>query len=238
MMADENTIETPDVVTDVAAEGGESQGRRGRGRGNRDGGNREGGGRGRGGRDDRRGGKQEEDDGIIEKLVHINRVSKTVKGGKRFGFAALVVVGDGQGRVGFGHGKAREVPEAITKATAAARKKMIRVPLKEGRTLHHDGNGRFGAGKVTVRSAPPGTGIIAGGPMRAVFESLGVADVVTKSVGTSNPYNMIRATFDALSEQTSPKSVAQRRGKKVADLLGRGGASAVEAEAEAAAIVE
>ncbi|MCL9981761.1 MAG: 30S ribosomal protein S5 [Erythrobacter sp.] len=238
-MADENTIETPDVVTDVAAEGGEAQGRRGRGRGgNRDGGNREGGGRGRGGRDDRRGGKQEEDDGIIEKLVHINRVSKTVKGGKRFGFAALVVVGDGQGRVGFGHGKAREVPEAITKATAAARKKMIRVPLKEGRTLHHDGNGRFGAGKVTVRSAPPGTGIIAGGPMRAVFESLGVADVVTKSVGTSNPYNMIRATFDALSEQTSPKSVAQRRGKKVADLLGRGGASAAEAEAEAAAIVE
>jgi small subunit ribosomal protein S5 len=238
-MADENTIETPDVVTDVAAEGGEAQGRRGRGRGgNRDGGNREGGGRGRGGRDNNRGGKQEEDDGIIEKLVHINRVSKTVKGGKRFGFAALVVVGDGQGRVGFGHGKAREVPEAITKATAAARKKMIRVPLKEGRTLHHDGNGRFGAGKVTLRTAPPGTGIIAGGPMRAVFESLGVADVVTKSVGTSNPYNMIRATFDALTEQTSPKSVAQRRGKKVADLLGRSGSSAVEAEADAAAIVE
>jgi small subunit ribosomal protein S5 len=241
-MADENTIETPDVATDVAAEGGEAQGRRGRGRGgNRDGGgggNREGGSRGRGGRDNNRGGPQQEDDGIIEKLVHINRVSKTVKGGKRFGFAALVVVGDGQGRVGFGHGKAREVPEAITKATAAARKKMIRVPLKEGRTLHHDGNGRFGAGKVTVRTAPPGTGIIAGGPMRAVFESLGVADVVTKSVGTSNPYNMIRATFDALTEQTSPKSVAQRRGKKVADLLGRGGATAVEAEAEAAAIAE
>jgi small subunit ribosomal protein S5 len=238
-MADENTIETPDVATDVAAEGGEAQGRRGRGRGgNRDGGNREGGGRGRGGRDNNRGGNQQEDDGIIEKLVHINRVSKTVKGGKRFGFAALVVVGDGQGRVGFGHGKAREVPEAITKATASARKKMIRVPLKEGRTLHHDGNGRFGAGKVTVRTAPPGTGIIAGGPMRAVFESLGVADVVTKSVGTSNPYNMIRATFDALTEQTSPKSVAQRRGKKVADLLGRGGATAVEAEAEAAAIAE
>ena len=222
-MADENTIETPEVVGEVAGDAGEAQGRRGRGRG----GNREGGGgdrgRGRGGRDDRRGGKQEEDDGIIEKLVHINRVSKTVKGGKRFGFAALVVVGDGQGRVGFGHGKAREVPEAITKATAAARKKMIRVPLKEGRTLHHDGKGRFGAGKVNVRSAPAGTGIIAGGPMRAVFESLGVADVVTKSVGTSNPYNMIRATFDALTSQTSPKSVAQRRGKKVADLLGRGG---------------
>ncbi|MCZ8369149.1 MAG: 30S ribosomal protein S5 [Porphyrobacter sp.] len=234
-MADENTIETPEVAVE-AGDAGDNQSRRGRGRGgNREGGDR---GRGRGGRDDRRGGKQEEDDGIIEKLVHINRVSKTVKGGKRFGFAALVVVGDGQGRVGFGHGKAREVPEAITKATASARKKMIRVPLKEGRTLHHDGNGRFGAGKVTVRTAPPGTGIIAGGPMRAVFESLGVADVVTKSVGTSNPYNMIRATFDALSEQTSPKSVAQRRGKKVADLLGRGGASAAEAEAEATAIAE
>ena len=206
-----------------------------RGGGDRGGPNR---GRGRGGRDDRRGGRQEEDDGTIEKLVHINRVSKTVKGGKRFGFAALVVVGDGTGRVGFGHGKAREVPEAITKATAAAKKKMIRVPLKDGRTLHHDGNGRFGAGKVTLRTAPPGTGIIAGGPMRAVFESLGVADVVTKSVGTSNPYNMIRATFDALSEQTSPKSVAQRRGKKVVDLLGRGGGSSAEVEAEAAAITE
>ncbi|WP_234033055.1 30S ribosomal protein S5 [Erythrobacter rubeus] len=211
--------------------------RQGRGRGR--GGDNRGGGRGRGGRDNRRGGRrEEEDDGIIEKLVHINRVSKTVKGGKRFGFAALVVVGDGQGRVGFGKGKAREVPEAITKATAAARKHMIRVALKEGRTLHHDANGRFGAGKVTVRTAPPGTGIIAGGPMRAVFESLGVADVVTKSVGTSNPYNMIRATFDALVNQTSPKSVAQRRGKKVADLLGRGGADKAEAEADAAAVVE
>ncbi|ALE16821.1 SSU ribosomal protein S5p (S2e) [Altererythrobacter epoxidivorans] len=218
---------------------GQPQERQGRGgRGGRDGGRDGGRGRGRG-RDDRRGNRrEEEDDGIIEKLVHINRVSKTVKGGKRFGFAALVVVGDGSGRVGFGHGKAREVPEAITKATASARKKMIRVPLKEGRTLHHDGNGRFGAGKVTVRTAPPGTGIIAGGPMRAVFESLGVADVVTKSVGTSNPYNMIRATFDALQDQTSPKSVAQRRGKKVVDLLGRGGASEAEAEADAAAIAE
>ncbi len=249
-MADENTenqAEVPAVATTPSeaaenqspAQADDGNARRGRGRG---GGNRDGGGgdrgRGRGGRDNNRGGKQEEDDGIIEKLVHINRVSKTVKGGKRFGFAALVVVGDGQGRVGFGHGKAREVPEAITKATAAARKKMIRVPLKEGRTLHHDGNGRFGAGKVTLRTAPAGTGIIAGGPMRAVFESLGVADVVTKSVGSSNPYNMIRATFDALTEQTSPKSVAQRRGKKVADLLGRGGSSAAEAEADAAAIVE
>ena len=165
-------------------------------------------------------------------------MSKTVKGGKRFGFAALVVVGDGKGRAGFGHGKAREVPEAISKATAAAKKSMVRVPLRDGRTLHHDGLGHFGAGKVTVRSAPSGTGIIAGGPMRAVFESLGVADVVTKSVGTSNPYNMIRATFEALKEQTSPRSVAQRRGKKVADLLGRGGASAAEAEAQAEAITE
>ncbi len=194
---------------------------------------------GRGGRDgNRRGGRDDEDDGTIEKLVHINRVSKTVKGGKRFGFAALVVVGDGTGRVGFGKGKAREVPEAINKATAAAKKKMIRVPLKDGRTLHHDAKGRFGAGKVTVRSAPAGTGIIAGGPMRAVFESLGVADVVTKSVGSSNPYNMIRATFDALVHQTSPKSVAQRRGKKVADLLNRGGSSVAEADAEAAAVTE
>src|SRR5437763_3644534 len=208
----------------------------GRGRG---GGDNRGGGRGR--RDDRRGGRGGDDDGgeeLIEKLVHINRVSKTVKGGKRFGFAALVVVGDGKGRAGFGHGKAREVPEAISKATAAAKKAMIRVPLRDGRTLHHDGLGHFGAGRVTVRTAPAGTGIIAGGPMRAIFESLGVADVVTKSVGTSNPYNMIRATFEALKEQTSPRSVAQRRGKKVSDLLGRGGASAAEAEVQAEAIAE
>ncbi|WP_374531373.1 30S ribosomal protein S5 [Novosphingobium sp.] len=239
-MADETNIEAEGVVAEVAAaapEGGEREGRgRGRGRGGNDRGGERG---GRGRRDDRRGrGEEEGGEELIEKLVHINRVSKTVKGGKRFGFAALVVVGDGKGRVGFGHGKAREVPEAITKATASAKKKMVRVPLKEGRTLHHDGKGRFGAGKVNVRSAPAGTGIIAGGPMRAVFESLGVADVVTKSVGTSNPYNMIRATFDALVNQTSPKSVAQRRGKKVADLLGRGGASAAEAEVEAAAITE
>ena len=213
------------------------RGGRGGGGGGRD--NRGGGNRGR--RDERGRGRGGDDDGgdeLIEKLVHLNRVSKTVKGGKRFGFAALVVVGDGKGRVGFGHGKAREVPEAITKATAAAKKKMIRVPLKEGRTLHHDGKGHFGAGLVNVRSAPAGTGIIAGGPMRAVFESLGVADVVTKSIGTSNPYNMIRATFDALATQTSPKSVAQRRGKKVADLLGRGGASDAEAEVAAEAIAE
>lgn len=251
MMAEE-TNTNPETQADqpIAAEtpqggeGGEARearggrGDRGRGRGGNERGGRDG---GRGRRDDRRGGRGGDDEGgeeLIEKLVHINRVSKTVKGGKRFGFAALVVVGDGKGRVGFGHGKAREVPEAITKATASAKKKMVRVPLKEGRTLHHDGRGRFGAGKVNVRSAPAGTGIIAGGPMRAVFESLGVADVVTKSVGSSNPYNMIRATFDALTDQTSPKSVAQRRGKKVADLLGRGGAGAAEAEAAAEAITE
>lgn len=225
--ADNQSAEAGDAAQPREARGG---------RGGRD---DRGGSRGRGrGRDDRRGRGDDDGEELIEKLVHINRVSKTVKGGKRFGFAALVVVGDGKGRVGFGHGKAREVPEAINKATASAKKKMIRVPLKEGRTLHHDGQGRFGAGRVNVRTAPAGTGIIAGGPMRAVFESLGVHDVVTKSIGTSNPYNMIRATFEALTDQTSPKSVAQRRGKKVADLLGRGGASEAEAEADAAAIAE
>jgi small subunit ribosomal protein S5 len=241
-MADET-----ETVVEAAVAAPEGEAPRGRaprgGRGGGPGGGRDG---GRGGRDGNRGRRDDKrgqgaDDGgeeLIEKLVHINRVSKTVKGGKRFGFAALVVVGDGKGRAGFGKGKAREVPEAIQKGTAAAKKAMVRVPLKEGRTLHHDGVGHFGAGKVNVRSAPPGTGIIAGGPMRAVFESLGVADVVTKSNGTSNPYNMIRATFEALSEQTSPKSVAQRRGKKIADLLGRGGSSAAEAEADAEAVVE
>ncbi|MES2782291.1 MAG: 30S ribosomal protein S5 [Pseudomonadota bacterium] len=232
----ENTESTAPVTDGAAPEAAAAEGQR-RGRGGRGGGDNRGGnsGGGRGRNNNDRRPAQEEDDGTIEKLVHINRVSKTVKGGKRFGFAALVVVGDGQGRVGFGHGKAREVPEAINKATAAAKKSMIRVALKDGRTLHHDGKGHFGAGKVTLRSAPAGTGIIAGGPMRAVFESLGVADVVTKSVGTSNPYNMIRATFAALSEQTSPKSVAQRRGKKIADLLGRGGSKVAEADAEAIA---
>ena len=236
-MADEVQNEAPAAETAAPTEGAprEARGRGGRGR---TGGDRNG--RGRDGnrrRDDR----NKNDDGgeeLVEKLVHINRVSKTVKGGKRFGFAALVVVGDGSGRVGFGHGKAREVPEAISKATAAAKKAMIRVPLKDGRTLHHDGTGHFGAGLVYVRTAPQGTGIIAGGPMRAVFESLGVHDVVTKSVGTSNPYNMIRATFEALRDQTSPRSVAQRRGKKIADLLRRGGASVEVAEADAAAVVE
>lgn len=239
-MADEiNTTDAPAQDAGAPQEQGRGpRGGRGRGGGDNRGGGRggrEGGGRG-GRRDDRRGAQDEGGEELIEKLVHINRVSKTVKGGKRFGFAALVVVGDGKGRVGFGHGKAREVPEAISKATASAKKAMVRVPLKEGRTLHHDGKGHFGAGRVTVRTAPAGTGIIAGGPMRAIFESLGVADVVTKSVGTSNPYNMIRATFEALGDQTSPKSVAQRRGKKIADLLGRGGSQT--AEADAAAIAE
>ena len=179
-----------------------------------------------------RGGDRERGEGdLVDKLVSINRVAKVVKGGRRFGFAALVVVGDQKGRVGYGSGKAREVPEAIRKATEHAKRNLIRVNLREGRTLHHDIEGRHGAGKVVLRTAPAGTGIIAGGPMRAVFESLGVADVVTKSVGTSNPYNMVRATFEALKEQTSPRSVAQRRGKKVSDLLGRGGMGGAEAEA-------
>lgn len=162
-----------------------------------------------------------EDSEFVEKLVAINRVAKVVKGGRRFGFAALVVVGDGKGHVGFGHGKAREVPEAIRKATEQAKGRMLRVPLREGRTLHHDVNGRFGAGRVTLRSAVAGTGIIAGGPMRAIFESLGVQDVVAKSIGTSNPYNMIKATFDALKRIDSPRRVAARRGKKVGEIVGR-----------------
>ncbi len=165
--------------------------------------------------------REERDSEFQDKLVHINRVAKVVKGGKRFGFAALVVVGDQKGRVGFGHGKAREVPEAVRKATESAKRGLVRVPLREGRTLHHDVDGRWGAGKVVLRSAPPGTGIIAGGPMRAVFESLGMQDVVAKSKGSSNPYNMVRATFDALKKQASPRAVAARRGKKVSDILSR-----------------
>ena len=165
--------------------------------------------------------REERDSEFVDKLVHINRVAKVVKGGRRFGFAALVVVGDQKGRVGFGHGKAREVPEAIRKATEAAKRALIRVPLREGRTLHHDVIGRHGAGKVVCRAAPPGTGIIAGGPMRAVFETLGVQDVVAKSFGSSNPYNMVRATFDALKHEDSPRGVAARRGIKVSTLQSR-----------------
>ena len=174
-------------------------------------------------RRDNRGGdrrdQREENPEFADRLVAINRVSKTVKGGKRFGFAALVVVGDQKGRVGYGKGKAKEVPEAIRKATEQAKRSMVRIPLREGRTLHHDMEGRHGAGRVVMRAAVAGTGIIAGGPMRAVFEMLGVQDVVSKSLGSTNPYNMIRATIDGLLKEQSPRSVAQRRGKKVADIL-------------------
>ena len=161
-----------------------------------------------------------EDSELVDKLVGINRVAKVVKGGRRFGFAALVVVGDARGKVGFGTGKAKEVPEAIRKATDDAKKNMVRVPLKEGRTLHHDMKGHYGAGRVVLRSAPSGTGIIAGGPMRAVFETLGVQDIVAKSIGTSNPHNMIKATFDAFSSMHSPRNVANKRGRKVAEIYG------------------
>ncbi len=177
---------------------------------------REGGGRGRERERERDGGEE-----LVDKLVSINRVAKVVKGGRRFAFAALVVVGDQKGRVGYGAGKAREVPEAIRKATERAKRGMIRVPMKEGRTLHHDVSGHYGAGSVVLRAASAGTGIIAGGPMRAVFESLGINDVVAKSVGSRNPHNMVKATFAALAACASPRSVASRRGKKVGELLAR-----------------
>src|SRR5467141_4752260 len=179
------------------------------------------GGSGRSSRDRGRDRDRDEDNELTDKLVTINRVAKVVKGGRRFAFAAIVVVGDQRGRVGHGAGKAREVPEAIRKATEAAKRGLIRVPLREGRTLHHDVAGRHGAGKVFLRAAPPGTGIIAGGPMRAVFETLGMQDVVAKSIGSSNPYNMVRATFDALKRQDSPRSVAARRSIKVSTLQAR-----------------
>ena len=189
---------------------------------------REGGGRGH----DRNRSEREAGDELIDKLVTINRVAKVVKGGRRFGFAALVVVGDGKGRVGFGTGKAREVPEAIRKATDGAKRNLMRVALREGRTLHHDIAGRHGAGRVYLRAAPAGTGIIAGGPMRAVFETLGIQDVVAKSVGSSNPYNMVRATFDALKHQDSPRSVANRRNIKVSALQARRVGGDAEASAD------
>jgi small subunit ribosomal protein S5 len=173
-----------------------------------------------------------QDSDLVDKLVSINRVAKVVKGGRRFGFAALVVVGDTKGRVGYGAGKAREVPEAIRKATEQAKRKMIRVPIRDGRTLHHDVEGRFGAGRVVLRAAPAGTGIIAGGPMRAVFETVGIHDIVTKSVGTSNPYNMIKATFAALTNLSSPRSVAARRSKKVSELFGRTAKADAEPQAQ------
>ena len=181
------------------------------------------------GGNDRRDNRPEETPEFADRLVAINRVSKTVKGGKRFGFAALVVVGDQKGRVGFGKGKAKEVPEAIRKATEQAKRQLIRVPLKDARTLHHDMEGRHGAGKVVMRTAVAGTGIIAGGPMRAVFEMLGLQDVVAKSIGSQNPYNMIRATIDGLKAETSPRQVAARRGKKVAEILNKPAADTVEA---------
>jgi small subunit ribosomal protein S5 len=187
-------------------------------------------------RDNNRGGnrgrREEAAPEFADRLVAINRVSKTTKGGKNFGFAALVVVGDQKGRVGFGKGKAKEVPEAIRKATEQAKRQMIRVQLRDGRTLHHDMEGRHGAGRVVMRQAPEGTGIIAGGPMRAVFEMLGVKDVVSKSIGSSNPYNMIRATIDGLNKESSPRSVAQRRGKKVAEILRKPEDAAAAADAE------
>jgi small subunit ribosomal protein S5 len=180
------------------------------------------------GRDGDRQPREREESEFTEKLVNINRGTKVVKGGRRFGFAALVIVGDRKGRVGYGAGKAREVPEAIRKATEQARRSMIRVPLREGRTLHHDIADSYGAGRVIIRAAKPGTGVIAGGPMRAIFEALGVQDVVAKSVGSSNPHNMIKATFAALGHVTSPRAVAARRGKKVAEILGRRDAEARE----------
>jgi small subunit ribosomal protein S5 len=177
--------------------------------------------------------REDRDSEFMDRLVHINRVAKVVKGGRRFGFAALVVVGDQKGRVGFGHGKAREVPEAIRKATESAKRSLIRVPLREGRTLHHDVNGRHGAGRVVLRAAPAGTGIIAGGPMRAIFETLGMHDVVAKSQGSSNPYNMIRATFDALKREDSPRTVAARRNLKVSTIQSRRLGGEAEASGEA-----
>lgn len=188
----------------------------------------------RGDNNDRNNNQAEQDD-IIERLVSINRVAKVVKGGKRFGFAALVVVGDGKGRIGHGSSKAREVPDAIQKATQQARRNMVRVPLREGRTLHHDVAGRFGAGKVYLRAAPVGTGVIAGGPMRAVFEVLGIHDVVAKSLGSKNPHNMVKAAIAGLVSTQSPRSVANRRNKRVADVLGKGKDDAAVEQAEAAA---
>lgn len=170
---------------------------------------------------ERTAGEERGESELIDRLVSVNRVAKVVKGGRRFGFSALVVVGDGKGRVGYGSGKAREVPEAVRKATEQAKRAMIRVPLRQGRTLHHDVQGRFGAGAVVLRAAPPGTGIIAGGPMRAVFEALGIGDVVAKSLGSSNPHNMVKATFAALQQVCSPRTIAAKRGKKVSDLVGR-----------------
>jgi len=212
------------------------EGRRGRGG---QGGEDRGRGRGPGGERDRRQGRggdqarEREEPELVDKLVHINRVAKVVKGGRRFAFAALVVVGDQKGRVGYGTGKAREVPEAIRKATDQAKRSMVRIALREGRTLHHDAAGHYGAGRVVIRSASAGTGIIAGGPMRAVFETMGVQDVVAKCIGTSNPHNMIKATFTALTNIASPRLIAAKRGKKVGEIVGRRDGAAAAAPAPA-----
>lgn len=162
-----------------------------------------------------------EENEIEERLVSIKRVAKVVKGGRRFGFSSLMVAGDKKGLVGYGSGSGKEVANANTKAKSQAKKQFQRVPLKEGRTIHHDVTGYYGAGKVHLRSAPPGTGIIAGGPLRAVFECLGVQDIVAKSIGTSNPHNMVKACFDAFNRLNSPKLVAARRGLKVSDVIER-----------------
>lgn len=162
-----------------------------------------------------------EDTAYIEKLVAINRVAKVVKGGKKFSFSALVVVGDGKGRVGYASGKAREVSDAVKKASERAKRVMMRIPMRENRTLHHDVFGHFGAGKVVLRSAVAGTGIIAGGAMRAVFEALGMQDVVSKCIGSANPHNMVRATFNALRSTVSPRYIANKRGKRVGEVTSR-----------------
>ena len=208
-MTENNVTEVKEVSAEAASEEGE--GRRGR----------RGAGAGRGRRPDNRDRDRDrgEDNGEVQKPVYIGRVSKTVKGGKRFSIAALVVVGDGKGKVGFGKGKAKEVQDAMRKAVDQARRNMVRVPLRDGRTIHHDVSGKYGAGIVLLRAAPPGTGIIAGGPMRAIFEAIGVKDVVAKSKGSSNPHNMVRATFDAMSKMTSPRTIAARRNKKVNEIV-------------------
>lgn len=225
----ENTENTAAAAAPEASEAAPEQ-RRGRGRGGE-----------RGERSDRprrnrdeRGERGEEGPELIEKLVAVNRVAKVVKGGKRFGFAAIVVIGDGKGRVGYGKGKAREVPDAIKKATDYAKRRMIRVAMREGRTLHHDVKATYGAGSVVLRAAPAGTGVIAGGAQRAIFEALGIQDIVAKSVGTTNPHNLIRATFEALQQVQSPRAVAARRGKRVSELFGKveGGAGEHAAAAQ------
>jgi len=191
------------------------------------------------GRDDRQGNANQNE--FVDKLVGVRRVAKTVKGGRRMSFTAIVVIGDEAGRVGWGGGKAREVPDAVRKATDVAKRGMVRVPLRNNRTIHHEVKGRFGASKVVLRPAVPGTGIIAGGPMRAVFEAMGIKDVVAKSQGSNNPYNLIQATFEAFAAIQTPRNVAAKRGLKITDLslhrqeVDKGEASAQQVEEKAAA---